>query len=359
MNLPQPRPQIAAIPAYVPGARGGMERQPPIKLSSNESPYPPLPSVSEAIAQAGQTAHRYPDMFAVQLHERIGESLGLAAGSVAVGGGSVAVLQHVLQAYTGPGDEVMYAWRSFEAYPIITAVTGATSVTVPLTPDSRHDLDAMVGAITPATKVIVLCSPNNPTGPALRVDEFEAFIAAVPEHVLVVLDEAYIEFAVDPAVVDGREALDRHPNLLIARTFSKAYGLAGLRVGYVAGAPELVGPVRACVTPFSVSTPAQAAAIASLDARDELLERVAQVVADRAHLVAGLEELGWHVPEPQGNFVWLAAGELTDELVRELADLEPAVLVRGFSGEGIRITVGSRAENEALVRAVNEATARA
>lgn len=359
MNLPSPRPQIAAIPAYVPGARGTADRQPPIKLSSNESPYPPLPSVSEAIAQAGHAAHRYPDMFAVELHERIGEGLGLAPGSVAVGGGSVAALQHVLQAYTGPGDEVMYAWRSFEAYPIITAVTGATPVAVPLTADARHDLAAMAAAITSVTKVILLCSPNNPTGPGILVDEFEAFMAEVPEHVLVVLDEAYIEFATDPAVVDGRQALDTHPNLLIARTFSKAYGLAGLRVGYVAGAPELIAPVRACVTPFSVSAPAQAAAIASLDARDELLERVAEVVAERANLVAGLEELGWHVPDAQGNFVWLAAGEATDELVRALGELEPAVLVRGFSGEGMRITVGSRAENEALVRAVNEATSRA
>src|SRR5690554_2972840 len=359
MNLPQPRPQIAAIPAYVPGARGAADRQPPIKLSSNESPYPPLPSVSEAIAQAGHAAHRYPDMFAVQLHERIGEGLGLAPGSVAVGGGSVAALQHVLQAYTGPGDEVMYAWRSFEAYPIITAVTGATPVAVPLTADARHDFAAMVAAITSATKVIVLCSPNNPTGPGILIEEFERFMGEVPEHVLVVLDEAYIEFATDPAVVDGREMLDVHPNLLIARTFSKAYGLAGLRVGYVAGAPELIAPVSACVTPFSVSAPAQAAAIASLDARDELLERVAQVVADRAHLVAGLEQLGWHVPDAQGNFVWLATGEITDEIVRALADLEPAVLVRGFSGEGIRITVGSRAENEALIRAIDEATSRA
>lgn len=357
--MPQPRPQIAAIPAYVPGARGAMDRQPPIKLSSNESPYPPLPSVSEAIAQAGQSAHRYPDMFAVQLHERIGEELGLSAASVAVGGGSVAALQHVLQAFTGPGDEVMYAWRSFEAYPIITAVTGATPVAIPLTDQARHDLTAMAAAISSATKVILLCSPNNPTGPALTEDEFAAFMAAVPPHVLVVLDEAYIEFATDPAVVNGRKALDAYPNLLIARTFSKAYGLAGLRVGYVAGAPELIAPVRACVTPFSVSAPAQAAAIASLDARDELLERVAEVVADRTQLVAGLEELGWHIPDSQGNFVWLAAGELTDELVRALADLEPAVLVRGFSGEGIRITVGSRAENESLVRAINEATSRA
>lgn len=359
MELPRPRPAIAAIASYVPGARGAADRKPPIKLSSNESPYPPLPSVREAIAQAGEDAHRYPDMFAVELHERIGEVLGLAPGSVAVGGGSVAALQHVLQAYTGPGDEVLFAWRSFEAYPILTAVTGATPVTVPLTADARHDLDAMAAAITDATRVVLLCSPNNPTGPAILQDEFDRFMLTVPSDVLVVLDEAYVEFVTNTEVVDGRAALDRYPNLMIARTFSKAYGLAGLRVGYVAGAPELIAPVSACVTPFSVSAPAQAAALASLDASDELMERVRDVVVERERLLAGLRELGWDVPDPQGNFVWLAAGEATQEITATLADLEPAVLVRGFTGDGIRITVGSRAENEALIRAVDEATARA
>ncbi len=359
MDLPKPRPAIAAIPGYVPGARGAAGRQPPIKLSSNENPYPPLPSVTEAIARAGESAHRYPDMFAVELHERIGAALNLTPNAVAVGGGSVAALQHVLQAYTAPGDEVIYAWRSFEAYPILTAVTGATPVAVPLTADARHDLDAMAAAVTDATRVVFLCTPNNPTGPALRQDEFDRFMAAVPGRVLVVLDEAYVEFVTDPEVVDGRAAIDRYPNVLIARTFSKAYGLAGLRVGYVAGATQLIAPVSACVTPFSVSAPAQAAAIASLDANDELLERVKEVVVERERLVTGLRDLGWSVPDPQGNFVWLAAGEATVDLTAALADLEPAVLVRGFAGDGIRVTVGSRAENEALVRAVDEATARA
>lgn len=352
MDRPQPRPAIGAMPRYVPGARGSAERRPPVKLSSNENPYPPLPSVAQAIAAQGELAHRYPDMFAVELHERIGAFLELSPESVAVGGGSVAALQHVLQAYTGPGDEVIFAWRSFEAYPILTQVTGATPVQIPLAAGGRHDLDAMAAAITDSTRVILLCSPNNPTGPALREDEVEAFLARVPSRVLVVLDEAYVEFVRDPGVIDGRAALDRHANLLIARTFSKAYGLAGLRVGYVAGDPELIAPVRSCVTPFSVSAPAQAAALVSLNHQDELLERVERVVAERDRVVPALAELGWDVPDPQGNFVWLAAGDRTTDIASALTALEPAVLVRPFAGEGIRVSIGSPEENDALLAAL-------
>lgn len=352
MDLPRPRPAISALPTYVPGARGDANRQPPVKLSSNETPFAPLPSVAAAIAGVGEVAHRYPDMVATELHERIGAHLGLDAASVAVGGGSVAALQHVLQAYTGPGDEVVMPWRSFEAYPILTAITGATAVAVPLTADARHDLDAMAAAVTDATRVLLLCSPNNPTGPAVRLDEFERLMAAVPTRVLVVLDEAYVEFVRDADAVDGLAALTRHPNLLIARTFSKAYGLAALRVGYVAGAEPLIAPVRSCVTPFSVSAPAQAAALVSLDARDELLERVEAVVAERTRVADALRESGWDVPDAQGNFVWLPAAERTVEVASALAALEPAILVRPFAGDGIRVTIGSRAENDALLGAL-------
>ncbi len=341
------------MPPYVPGARGAADRLPPVKLSSNETPFAPLPSVAQAVAAAGEVAHRYPDMFAVELHERIGAFLGLGAESVAVGGGSVAALQHTLQAYTQPGDEVVFAWRSFEAYPILSHIAGATPVPVPLAAGGRHDLDAMVAAITHRTRVVLLCSPNNPTGPALRTDEVDAFMARVPSHVLVVLDEAYVEFVRDPAAVAGLDFLQRHPNALIARTFSKAYGLAGLRVGYVAGDPALIAPVRTCVTPFSVSAPAQAAAIVSLDAQAELAERVEAVVAERGRVADALAGLGWDVPDPQGNFVWLAAGERTGEIAAVLAEREPAVLVRPFAGEGIRVTIGSPEENDALLEALS------
>ncbi|WP_062077153.1 histidinol-phosphate transaminase [Demequina globuliformis] len=352
MTLPQPRPAVAALPAYIPGARGQADRLPPVKLSSNESPFDPLPSVAEAIARAGATVNRYPDMFAVDLHHQLAQSLGVTADRVAVAGGSVAVLQHLLQAYTGPGDEVIFAWRSFEAYPILAPIAGATAVPVPLTAQARHDLPAMAQAVTDNTKVVIVCSPNNPTGPSLRHDEFESFMASVPERVLVVLDEAYVEYGRDPHTIDGLAALERHPNLVLTRTFSKAYGLAGARVGFAVGSAALISPVRACVTPFSVSTLAQVAASASLDAIDELLERVAATVAERPRVRDALREQGWDVPVAEGNFVWLPAGSRALEIAGALAAEEPALLVRPFADEGIRVTIGTAEQNDALLAAL-------
>jgi len=347
-TLPAPRPAVAALPAYVPGARGD-SATPPVKLSSNESPHDPLPSVIEAIDGAAHGINRYPDMGATEVTARIADHVGRDASEVVVGAGSVAVLAHILQAYTGPGDEVMFAWRSFEAYPILTRIAGAEPVMVPLTADARHDLDAMAAAVTDATRVIMLCSPNNPTGPTISGAELDRFMAAVPSRVLVVLDEAYLEYVRDADVADGPAALDRHPNLVLLRTFSKAYGLAGLRVGYAVGPAGLLAPVRACVTPFSVSGAAQVAAIASLDASDELVARAAEVVAERDRVVAALRADGWTVPEAQGNFVWLAVGDQAMDLVAHLASPEPAVLVRPFAGEGVRVTIGAAAENDALL----------
>lgn len=352
MTLPTPRPVIAAMPRYVPGARGAAHEAPPIKVSSNETPLGPLPTVVEAIVASGAHANRYPDMFAVELTERIAEARVLTPGQVVVGGGSVGVLGHILQAYTAPGDEVIYAWRSFEAYPILTQVAGATPVPVPLTSQARHDVDAMVAAVTEHTAVMLLCSPNNPTGPSIAQDEFEAVMRAVPEHVLVVLDEAYVEFVRDPATVDGRAALDTYPNLVVLRTFSKAYGLAGLRVGYGMGAEQLITPVRACVTPFSVSAVAQAAAVASLGAEGELLERVDAVVTERERVRAALSADGWTLPDAQGNFYWIAAGDHTADLTTHLRDQQPSILVRPFDGEGIRVSVGEPHENDAVIAAL-------
>ena len=357
MTLPEPRAAIAALPAYVPGARASGTGAAPVKLSSNEVAFAPLPSVREAIAAAGEFTNRYPDMVASEVTEAVAArwSLGAAsseAPSVVVAGGSVAVLGHTLHAYCDPGDEVVYAWRSFEAYPILAQIAGAVSVRVALGVDARHDLAAMANAITPRTKVVLLCTPNNPTGPAIRLDEFESFMAAVPRGVVVVLDEAYAEFVRDPAAVDGRAVLADHPNLLVTRTFSKAYGLAGLRVGYAVGAARLGAPIRACVTPFSVSGVAQAAALASLAAERELLDRVDAVVAERGRVVARLSGDGWHVPEPQGNFVWLAAGAKTGALATFLQAQAPSILVRPFSGEGVRITVGSPQENDHVLAAL-------
>jgi histidinol-phosphate aminotransferase len=341
----------------VPGARPSGGAGPgaaaaPVKLSSNEVAFAPLPSVREAIDEAGSLANRYPDMMAAEVTEAVATRWGVGAGGVAVAGGSVAVLGHTLHAYCGPGDEVVYAWRSFEAYPILAQIAGATSVRVPLTAEARHDLPAMARAVTPRTRAVLLCTPNNPTGPAIRRDEFDAFMAAVPARVLVVLDEGYAEFVRDASVVDARAALGEYPNLLVTRTFSKAYGLAGLRVGYAVGAPALVAPIRACVTPFSVSGVAQAAALASLAAEDELLARVQAVVGERERVVTRLVADGWRPPESQGNFVWLAAGHEASDLADHLAGGSPSILARPFAGDGVRITVGSPQENDHVLAAL-------
>lgn len=357
MALPQPLPNVSSLPSYVPGARGSASAPAPVKLSSNENPLPPLPSVSRAIATAGESVNRYPDMFAADLVNALARRQDLPAENVIVGAGSVAVLAHLLQAYAGPGREVVYAWRSFEAYPILTALTGATPVTVPLAEGGRHDLDAMVSAISGSTAAVMVCSPNNPTGPAVTADEFAAFVDRVPSHVLIVLDEAYVEFVSDPNAVSGddyigADAWATHPNVVVLRTMSKAYGLAGLRVGFAFGLAEILAPVRACVTPFSVSSIAQVAALASLAAEAELLERVEGIVAERGRVLAALRDDGWSLPDPQGNFVWLEARERTSELVAHLGAQSPAILVRPFTDEGVRMTIGSPEENDAALAAL-------
>ena len=352
MTAPEPLPNVAALPPYVPGARGLVNGVVPIKSSSNENPLPPLPSVLEALAEAGHSIHRYPDMYASDLVERLAERHGVTPAEVVVGGGSVGVLAHLLTAYAGPGDEVLFAWRSFEAYPILTLLTGATPVTVPLDADARHDLPALAAAVTERTKAVMVCSPNNPTGPAIRTDEFLAFMEAVPEHVIVVLDEAYLEYVTDPATAQGQEMIGRWPNLVVLRTFSKAYGLAGLRVGYAIAPAAIITAVRACVTPFSVSGSAQLAALASMDALPELMERVAGIVVERARVVAALAADGWTLPDSQGNFVWLAAGERTAELVAHFGAQPRPILVRPFTNEGVRLTIGTPEENDAALAAL-------
>jgi histidinol-phosphate aminotransferase len=338
------------MPRYIPGSRGPASNVPPVKLSSNEVPFGPLPSVVEALAQASGGINRYPDMFSVELTARLAGHVGVAESQVVTGAGSVAVLAHVLQAYCDAGDQVVYAWRSFEAYPILAAISGVESVQVPNAADGRHDFTAMAAAVTDRTKVIILCSPNNPTGPSVRLDEFESFMAAVPPRVLVVLDEAYVEFVRDPATVDGPDALSRHRNLVLVRTFSKAYGLAGLRVGYAVGPEDLIAPVRACVTPFSVSSIAQVAAVASIEAHGELLERVEQVVVERSRVVPAVRDLGFDVPQAQGNFFWLPVAADAIPLAQHLGAFEPSVLVRPFAGEGVRVTIGTENENGAMLK---------
>ena len=342
------RPAVASLPAYKPGRPAPVGGSTPsYKLSSNENPYPPLPGVLAATERAVAGLNRYPDLTNSALAAALGARLGVPAEHLTFGTGSVAVLYHLLAAVCEPGDEVVHAWRSFEAYPIAVQITGATGVRVPLGPGAVHDLDAMAAAITPATRAVLLCTPNNPTGPALAHDDLERFLAVVPEDVLVMVDEAYVEFVSDPTAVRGLELVRDRPNVVVLRTFSKAYGLAGFRVGYCVAEPALAAAVRAVSLPFGISVAAQAAVLASLDAEPALLDRVRELVGARDRLRAGLVDLGFDVPDAQGNFVWLPAGALTGSYGETFA--AGGVVVRPYAagepGDGVRITVGEPAAN--------------
>ncbi|KTS64323.1 aminotransferase [Microbacterium testaceum] len=350
--LPRIRPEIAALPAYRQGRQASADA---FKLSSNENPFDPLPGVLEAI-QGVSGINRYPDATAARLRERLAARHGVSPDDVHIGAGSVSLLAQLLLATSGPGDEVVYAWRSFEAYPSLVAVAGATSVQVPLTDDFRHDLPAMAAAITERTSLVIVCSPNNPTGPTVTHDDFAAFVEAVPADVLIVLDEAYAEFVTDPSSVEGDRvrAIIARPNIVVLRTFSKAYGLAGLRVGYAIGHTRVLDAARSTAIPLSVTAAAEEAALASLAAESELLERVRVIAERRDRLVARLRDAGWPVPDAQGNFVWLPAGDRALEVAAAFE--EAGLVVRPFAGDGVRISVG---EEESLDRIVEVAAATA
>jgi histidinol-phosphate aminotransferase len=309
--------------------------------------------VLAATELACRQMNRYPDMGNAALMQAVAAKLGVAADRLVFGTGSVAVLYHLLQTVCEPGDEVVFAWRSFEAYPIAVQVTGATAVPVPLGPGAVHDLAAMAAAVTPATKAVLLCTPNNPTGPAVGHDDLVRFVDGLPDSVLVVVDEAYVEFVSDPAATRGLEVLTGRPNVVVLRTFSKAYGLAGFRVGYCVAEPELAAAVRTVALPFGVSLPAQAAVVASLEAEPALLERVALIVAAREVLSDGLTQLGFDVPDSQANFVWLPAGPDTSAYAEHFA--AAGLMVRpyaaGGSGDGVRITVGEPEANARVLEA--------
>ncbi|MGN6607083.1 MAG: histidinol-phosphate transaminase [Jatrophihabitans sp.] len=344
------RPVLSTLPSYVPG------RTVPgaIKLASNEVPYPPLPSVLERITAAAAGMNRYPDNASTALTDAIAARAGVDAAQVAIGCGSVSLCTQLVQAVADADDEVVYAWRSFEAYPIIAAVSGASSVQVPLH-DHTHDLDEMAARITGKTRLVFVCNPNNPTGTVVHRDELLRFLRAVPEDVVVCLDEAYREFVRDNAVPDGLTLLDAHPNLVVLRTFSKAYGLAGLRVGYaVAADPALAAALRQTQVPFAVTTVAQEAALASLEpaAEKELLERVDELVAERTRVADALRAQGWEIPPTEANFVWFPLGDATADFA---AGCEArGLIVRAFAGVGARVTIGTRDENERLLAATAE-----
>jgi histidinol-phosphate aminotransferase len=350
---PQVRAALDAIPSYKPGRtpaqRAGVETY---KLSSNENPYPPLPGVLEVANQAAARMNRYPDLGVSALTAALSRRLDVPGEHLAVASGSVAAFYYVLQAVLEPGDEVVYAWRSFEAFPIATGVAGGTPVQIPLSVGARHDLDAMADAITARTRAVLVCTPNNPTGPIVTDDELSSFIKRVPTDVLVVIDEAYREFVRDDRLADGIALYRDTPNVCVLRTFSKAYGLAGFRVGYLVAAEPIATAARKCSLPFGVSQVAQDAAIASLDAEAELFARVDKLVAERDRVCAGLADAGWEVPDAQGNFVWLELGDATLEFASECA--QSGLMVRPFAGDGVRATIGEPAANDRLVQMARE-----
>ncbi len=348
------RSNIAAIPSYRPGKSTVDGWAGPVyKLSSNENPYPPLPSVLEAIAHAASHIERYPNMAAPELTLAVAARQGVLPEQIAFGGGSVESAAQLIRAFAGDGDEVVFAWRSFEAYPLLVSGSGATPVQVPLTEDHAHDLDAMLAAVTPRTRVIFICTPNNPTGTVVTHDELHAFLTAVPSDILVVIDEAYVHFTNDPAAERSIELFHEFENVAVLHTFSKAYGLAGLRLGYAIVRDDVHEGLRKVAMPFALTDIAQAAGVASLAAEAELQERVDVLIGERDRVSAALAAGGWRSPPSQANFVWLPAGDMTDALNDHLTS--HGLIVRPFSGHGIRISIGEPAANDAFLAALETA----
>ncbi|MFJ6612826.1 histidinol-phosphate transaminase [Streptomyces sp. NPDC091289] len=343
--FPLLRADVSTLPRYVPGRPAPDDLVD--KLSSNENPYPPLPSVIRAVEAELGRLNRYPDPAATVLRDELAAVLGVPAGHLVLGTGSVGITQHLVAAAAGPGDEVLFGWRSFEAYPLLTWAAGATPVEIPLRGEA-YDLDAIAAAVTDRTRAVFICNPNNPTGTAVRRAALERFLDRVPRRVLVVVDEAYREFVDDAEVPDGIDLYRDRPNVAVLRTFSKAYGLATLRVGFAVAHPRVAAALRACAVPFGVSGPAQAAAVASLRAGAELAERVADLVAERARVTAGLRTAGYEVPESQANFVWLRLGSRTAGFTE--ACEAAGLMVRPFGDEGVRITIGAPDANDRLLK---------
>ncbi|MCP4223314.1 MAG: aminotransferase class I/II-fold pyridoxal phosphate-dependent enzyme, partial [Actinomycetia bacterium] len=306
MSVGRVRPSVAALPAYRPGKAAVQAEQEhgisnAIKLASNENPYPPAPSVIEAITAAASGVNRYPDHLAVELRHTIASWVGVEAEQVTAGCGSVGLLRQICMAYVDPGDEVVYPWLSFEVYPINVTTMGGVSVTVPLV-DHAFDLDGVADAVTDRTKLVLLATPNNPTGTAISCADIATLASRIPDDVVIVVDEAYREFS-DPALGDPvTDLLPNHQNVAVFRTFSKAYGLAGLRSGYAIADPEIIVNIDKLLLPFTNNGLAQAGAMAAITAADEIRPRIDELMAERQRLVEMLSGAGWKLPDAKANF---------------------------------------------------------
>jgi histidinol-phosphate aminotransferase len=348
--------KVRRIPVY-PAADAYAQEGPVAMLASNESPYPPVAAVQEAVAKALGGLNRYPDPTNSALRRKLSDRHGVPANRIAIGNGSCDVLLAAGEALLEPGAELVYAWPSFSVYPHLAAASGARALEVSLDDEHRHDLEAMRREITVATRLVIVCNPNNPTSTALPLDEIAAFIADVPRHICVILDEAYAEFNMLQDPDESLDLLKKHPNLVLLRTFSKIYGLCGLRVGYgLAGSEEFRTAVDQVRQPFFCNAAAQAAAVEALNHQDEVARRVERNLAERVGLEEGLRELGIEPADSQANFVWFDLGEGREEpeIVRGLA--ERGVLVRAGAALGregaLRVTVGTGAENEKFLEAL-------
>jgi histidinol-phosphate aminotransferase len=343
------RPELAELPAYVEGKTIAGA----IKLASNETVHGPLPSVRAAIERAVGVVNRYPDNHNTELKARLAQHLSAKGGGsfasehIAVGGGSVNLCQRLVQSTASEGDEVLYGWRSFEMYPLQVRVAGATPIHVPLR-DETFDLYAMLAAVTDRTRLIFVCNPNNPTSTVVDPAALASFVESVPSDILVAIDEAYVEYIRDGMAPDSLGLVRSYSNVVVLRTFSKAYGLAGLRVGYAVGDPQVISALNKVSVPFTTTNVSQAAAIASLDAADELLARTDAVVAERARVSEALRDAGFTVPPSQANFVWLPLGVRTLDFVEQAANAR--LVVRPYGSDGVRVTIGAPEENNALLQ---------
>ncbi len=350
--------RIARLPSY-PAAGGYGEGLELVRLASNESPYPPLPEVREAIERALGSLHRYPDPSNSLLRRRLSERYGVPESRIAIGNGSCDILLAAGEALLEPGAELVYAWPSFSVYPHLSAASGARAIAVPLDAQERHDLQAMLREITVATRIAIVCNPNNPTSTALPLAQIAAFLDELPPHVCAIVDEAYCEFNLLDDPDASIELLDRHPNLMLLRTFSKVHGLCGLRVGFgLCGSEALPRALDQVRQPFFCNALAQAAAVEALAHQDAVIDRVARNVAERISVDERLRALGLEPAESQANFCWFRLGEGRDEEAVVAGLRERGVLVRAGSalgGEGaLRVTYGTPQENERFLRALAE-----
>ncbi|MFN8162385.1 MAG: histidinol-phosphate transaminase [Solirubrobacterales bacterium] len=354
--------KLARMPGYQAGVPTGQAPEAIAsgqiaQLASNESPFPPHPKVIEVIARAARAMHRYPDPDATLLRRRIAERYETEPGRVAVGNGSCEILLAAAEALCEPGDEILFSWPAFSMYPYLPALTGAREIRVPLGEGDTHDLDAMAAEVTAATQLLLVCNPNNPTGTHLPAAEIAAFCERVPSHVTIALDEAYVEFQTNDDPGATLDLLGDFPNLVVLRTFSKCYGLAGLRIGYAIGSASFRAAVDAVRQPFSVNALAQAAGAEAILHQDDVLFRIESTIAERLRVEERLQELGLDTSDTQANFSWIDLGDAEEkDVVTGLAEREIAVRAGTPLGDPghIRVSYGTPGENDRFLGGLSE-----